>query len=80
MLEREFSVRMDDLIAMTGLQLAELQELRLTHRRLSATLGIAIRQAQAIQQELVAAMADFRAALDEAGVPWTPGRAVKPPV
>ena len=30
--------------------------------------------------ELVAAMVDFRAALDEAGVPWTPGRAVKPPV
>ena len=30
--------------------------------------------------ELVAAMADFRRALDEAGVPWTPGRAVKPPM
>ena len=178
-LERIFSVRMDDLIAMTQSQLADLQELRLRHRRLSATLGMAVREAQAIQQELtgieaamkkvstseelqaradslseaagevlsglrgrggggfggfgggqaddgpqpvqsilaeangihqtyspataaeraaleragapleeqltllnelVAAMADFRRALDEAGVPWTPGRPVKPPL
>ena len=179
-LEREFSVRMDDLIAMTDAQLADLQELRLKHRRLSATLGMAVRETQSIQQELtgieaamkrvdtseelqaqadslneaagevlrglrgrgggfggfgggggqagdgpqpvqrilaeangihqiyapateaersaleragpaleeqlpllnelVAAMVDFRRALDEAGVPWTPGRAVKPPM
>ena len=181
-LEREFTVRMDDLIGMTEAQLADLQALRLRHRRLSATLGIAVRQAQAIQEELggieaamskvdagaelraradsldeaaaevlrglrgggrggfggfggfggggqedgprpvqriladangihqiyspataaeraaleqagpaleerlpalnelVAAMADFRAALDDAGVPWTLGRPVKPPV
>ena len=31
-----------------------------------------------VLNELVAAMADFRRALDEAGVPWTPGRPVKP--
>ena len=178
-LERTFSVRMDDLIAMTEAQLADLQELRLRHRRLSATLGMAVREVQAIQRELtgieaamkrvstseelqtradslneaageiltglrgrggsgfggfgggqaddgprpvqriladangihqtyspataaeraaleragapleeqlvllnelVAAMVDFRRALDEAGVPWTPGRPVKPPM
>jgi len=170
---------MDDLIGMTRAQLADLQALRLKHRGLSATVGIAVRQAQAIQQELegmeaaikrvdaseelqaradslndaatevlrglrgggggrfggfgggqqedgpqpvqriladangihqiyappteaeraaleragpalqerlpalnelVAAMVDFRRALDGAGVPWTPGRMVKPPV
>ena len=50
--ERSFSVRMDDLIALTGAQLAELQELRLTHRRLAAVVQMAVRQAEAIEDEL----------------------------
>ena len=51
-LERSFTVVMDDLIGMTRAQLAELQELRLRHRRLSATQQMAARQAQEIQTEL----------------------------
>ena len=51
-LERTFTVEMDDLIGMTRAQLAELQELRLRHRRLSATQQMATRQAQEIQTEL----------------------------
>ena len=42
--------------------------------------GPALEERLPALNELVAAMADFRAALDEAGVPWTPGRPVKPPV
>ncbi len=51
-MERSFTVEMDDLIGMTRAQLAELQELRLRHRRLSATQQMAARQAQEIQSEL----------------------------
>ncbi len=51
-MERSFTVEMDDLIGMTRAQLAELQELRLRLRRLSATQQMATRQAQEIQSEL----------------------------
>lgn len=51
-LERDFTVVMDDLIGMNRAQLAELQGLRLQHRRLSATQQMAARQAQEIQEEL----------------------------
>ena len=51
-MERSFMVEMDEMIRMTRAQLAELQELRLRHRRLSATQQMATRQAQEIQTEL----------------------------
>ena len=50
--ERSFAVVLDDLIAMTDAQLAELQVLRKRHRELSATLRMAVQQGEAIESEL----------------------------
>ena len=50
--ERSFAVEQDDLIEMTAADLAELQRLRATHRDLSATARIAVRQAEEIEEEL----------------------------
>ena len=50
--ERPFAVVLDDLIQMTAADLAELQRLRSTHRELSATVRMAVRQAEEIEDEL----------------------------
>lgn len=50
--ERPFAVVLDDLIQMTAADLAELQRLRAVHRDLSATARMAVRQAEAIEDEL----------------------------
>ncbi len=52
MLERSFTVILDDLVGMTRPQLAELQGLRLRHRELSATVRMAVRQGEALVEEL----------------------------
>lgn len=50
--ERSFQVVLDELIGMSGRQLAELHELRTRHRELSATLRMAVRQGEAMETEL----------------------------
>ena len=50
--ERSFAVVLDDLIEMTAADLAELQRLRSTHRAMSATVRIAVRQMEEIDGEL----------------------------
>lgn len=60
--ERTFSVRQDVLIDMTGAQLAELQELRLEHRTLAATVRMAVTQAEAVEDELEGVVVAIRRA------------------
>ncbi len=50
--ERSFAVVLDDLIGMSAAALAELQELRTRHRELSARARMAIRQIEAVTDEL----------------------------
>ncbi len=52
--ERSFLVVLDDLIEMTAEDLAELQRLRAVHRDLSATVRMAVRQAEEVDGELEA--------------------------
>ena len=58
--ERAFVVHLDERIGMTQEQLAELQELRLRHRELSATVRMAVTQAEAVEEELSGVVAAIK--------------------
>lgn len=64
-LEGSFSVIQDALDPMTPAEIRELQELRIRHRRLSAQVTMAVRQAEALGEELEG----IEEALDRAGEP-----------
>ena len=64
-LEGSFAVIQDVLDPMTPAEIRELQELRIRHRRMAATVTMAVRQAESLEEELEG----IDAALERAGEP-----------